>query len=285
MTIYVIIVLGDNMKKKQLFVYRDNLLHFHHTLTIDPSTDDLLFKSHSHNMIEIYYFLRGNAHFSVEGNIYKLERGNVIVMASGQTHNLLLDPSPVYERTVLNIDSAAVPEAFDIIRDKVFGGNNFFKLEKSEQLWFEESLNQIKRANEDMLEGLIYAFATMVFSLLGTKISDRAFTAPIQEETVKKTIQFINKNLTKKLSLDIIANSLYCNKAVLNRKFRKIMGCNVWEYVVRKRIYTARQILFNTLDINKAFEKSGFNDYSSFFKAYKKLIGASPSEDLKKINK
>ncbi len=270
------------MKKKKLFVYRDSSLHFHHTLTIEPSTDDLLFKSHSHNMVEIYYFLRGNAHFSVEGNIYKLERGNVIVMASGQTHNLLLDPSPVYERIVLNIDSSAVPAAFDAIRDKVFAGNNFFELTKSEQLWFEESLNQIKKATEDMREGLIYAFATMVFSMLGTKISDRVYTAPIQEEMVKKTIQFINKNLTKKLNLDIIADAIYCNKTVLNRKFRRIMGCNIWEYVVRKRVYNARQTLFNTFDINEAFAKSGFNDYSSFFKAYKKLIGTSPSEDLKK---
>ncbi len=273
------------MKKKKLFVYRDNSLHFHHTLTIDPSTDDLLFKSHSHNMIEIYYFLRGNAHFAVEGNIYKLERGNVIVMASGQTHNLILDPSPVYERIVLNIDPSATPTAFDAIRDTVFDGNNFFKLSKSEQLWFEESLNYIKLVPEYMRENLIYAFSTMVFSLLSTKNNRRTSSTIIQDETVKTTIQFINQNLTKKLSLDIISGALYCNKAVLNRKFRKIMGCNVWEYVVRKRIYNARQVLFNTLDINNAFAKSGFNDYSSFFKAYKKLIGVSPSEDLKKISK
>ena len=29
-------------------------------------------------------------------------------------------------------------------------------------------------------------------------------------------------------------------------------------------------------------EKSGFNDYSSFFRSYKKVIGISPSEDIKK---
>ncbi len=273
------------LNKKKLFVYRDDFLHFHHTLTLDPSTDDLLFKSHSHNMIEIYYFLRGNAHFSVEGNIYKLERGNVIVMTSGQTHNLMLEPCPAYERIVLNIDSSATPEAFDAIRDRLVDGNNFFKLTKQEQLWFEESLNYIKRVNEDMRENLIYAFATMVFSLLSTKVNTRTALSPIQDATIKNTVNYINKNLTKKLSLDIIAGALYCNKAVLNRKFRKIMGCNVWEYVVRKRIYTARQTLFNSLDINTAFEKSGFNDYSSFFKAYKKLIGVSPSDDLKKLTR
>ena len=83
------------MKKKKLFVYRDNTSYLHHTLTIDPTTDDLSFKSHSHNMVEIYYFLRGNARFVVEGNIFPLERGNILVLASGQTHHLLLEPSAV----------------------------------------------------------------------------------------------------------------------------------------------------------------------------------------------
>ena len=89
------------MKKKKLFVYRDDLLNLHHTLTLEPATDDFSFKSHSHNMVEIYYFLRGNARFVVEGNIFALERGNILIMASGQTHHLLLEPSAVYERMAL----------------------------------------------------------------------------------------------------------------------------------------------------------------------------------------
>ena len=59
------------------------------------------------------------------------------------------------------------------------------------------------------------------------------------------------------------------------------MGCTVWEYVVRRRIYSSRQRLFFSGSVTDAFENSGFNDYSSFFRAYKRIIGVSPSEDLK----
>ena len=121
----------------------------------------------------------------------------------------------------------------------------------------------------------------MIFSLLSTKLI-RTAESHIEDDIIKKTINYINKNLSKELSLEIIANALYCSKASLNRNFREIMGCTVWEYVIRRRIYSARQRLFLGDNVTEAYEKSGFGDYSSFFRAYKKTVGVSPSEDLKK---
>ena len=269
------------MKKKKLFVYRDNTTHLHHTLTIDPTTDDLSFKSHSHNMVEVYYFLRGNARFVVEGNIFTLERGNVLVMASGQTHHLLLEPSVAYERMALLIDTAATPPEYEALSEQIYEGNNLFILDKREQIWFEESFATITKSPEDMQKHLVFSFASMVFGLLSNKLS-RVSEPRIEDDTIKKTINYINKNLSNELSLEIIANALFISRVSLNRKFREIMGCTVWEYVIRRRIYAARQRLFLGGNVTDAYQKSGFNDYSSFFRAYKKVVGISPSEDLKK---
>lgn len=272
---------GDSMKKKKLFVYRDDNTYLHHTLTLDPTTDDLTFKSHSHNMVEVYYFLRGNARFVIEGNIFTLERGNVLVMASGQTHHLLLEPSTAYERMALLIDSAAVPPEYESLIEQVYHGANLFELTKREQIWFEESFAFITKSSEDVQKNLVSSFASMVFSLLSTKL--KHINEPqIEDDIIKKTINYINKNLSKELSLQIIADALYCSRVTLNRKFREIMGCTVWEYVIRRRIYSARQRLFLGGSVTDAYQKSGFNDYSSFFRAYKKVIGISPAEDLKK---
>ncbi len=269
------------MKKKKLFVYRDNTSYLHHTLTLDPATDDFSFKSHSHNMVEVYYFLRGNARFVVEGNVFTLERGNILVMASGQTHHLLLEPSVAYERMALLIDTAAVPPEFESISEQIYEGANLFVLEKKEQIWFEESFLTITKAPENMQKNLVFSFASMIFGLLSNKLS-RTIEPRIEDDIIKKTINYINKNLTHELSLEIISNALYISRVSLNRKFREMMGCTVWEYVIRRRIYSARQRLFLGGSITDAYQKSGFNDYSSFFRAYKKVIGISPSEDIKK---
>ena len=269
------------MKKKKLFVYRDDNAYLHHTLTLAPATDDLSFKSHSHNMVEVYYFLRGNARFVVEGNVFPLERGNILVLASGQTHHLLLEPSSAYERMALLIDTAAVPNEYDAISEQVYNGANLFNLTKREQIWFEESFAFITKVPHDMQKNLVFSFASMIFSMLATKL--KHVTIPrVENDIIKKTINYINKNLSNELSLDIIANALYISRVSLNRKFREMMGCTVWEYVIRRRVYSARQRLFFGGNITDAYQKSGFNDYSSFFRAYKKVIGISPSEDLKK---
>ena len=269
------------MKKKKLFVYRDDSLHMHHTLTLNPATDDFSFKSHSHNMIEIYYFLRGNARFVVEGNIIPLERGSILVMASGQTHHLLLESSAVYERMALLIDTAAVPPEFESISDQIYNGANLFELTKREQILFEEGFSLITKSPVDAQRNLIFSFASIIFSMLSPKLS-HTIAPHVENDIIKNTINYINKNLSNELSLDIIANALYCNKVSLNRKFREMMGCTIWEFVIRRRIFSARQRLFLSGDVMHAYEKSGFSDYSSFFRAYKKLIGVSPKEDLKK---
>ena len=264
-----------------MFVYRDSSSYLHHTLTLDPATDDFTFKSHSHNMVEVYYFLRGNARFVVEGNVFPLERGNILVMASGQTHHLLLEPSVAYERMALLIDTAAVPPEYETLSEQIYEGANLFSLEKKEQIWFEESFAVITKAPEDMQKNLVFSFATMIFGLLSTKLS-RITEPKVENDIIKKTINYINKNLSQELSLDTIANALFISRVSLNRKFREMMGCTVWEYVIRRRIYSARQRLFLGGSVTDAYQKSGFNDYSSFFRAYKKIVGISPSEDLKK---
>ena len=159
------------MKKKKLFVYRDDNCYMHHTLTLEPAIDDFSFKSHSHNMVEVYYFLRGNARFVVEGNIFPLERGNILVMASGQTHHLLLESSTVYERMALLIDTSSVPDEFDLLSEQVYNGANLFKLNKREQIWFEESFSLITKAATDAQKNLILSFSSMAFSLLATKLT------------------------------------------------------------------------------------------------------------------
>ncbi len=269
------------MKKKKLFVYRDDSCYMHHTLTLDPAIDDFSFKSHSHNMVEVYYFLRGNARFVVEGNIFPLERGSVLVMSSGQTHNLLLEPSTIYERMALLIDTASIPQEYLSLSEQIYEGINLFTLDKREQIWFEESFATITKSPDDVQKNLILSFISMIFALLGNKLAKNSIVH-VENDMIKKTINYINKNLSGELSLEIIANALYCSKVTLNRKFREMMGCTVWEYVIRRRIYSARQHLILGGDVTDAYQKSGFNDYSSFFRAYKKIIGISPSEDLKK---
>jgi AraC-like DNA-binding protein len=61
------------------------------------------------------------------------------------------------------------------------------------------------------------------------------------------------------------------------------MGYNIWEYIIQKRVFNSRQQLYLTKNITSAFSKSGFKDYSVFYRNYIKYIGLSPSADLRQL--
>jgi DNA polymerase-3 subunit delta' len=84
-----------------------------------------------------------------------------------------------------------------------------------------------------------------------------------------------------RITQEDMEKALYRNRIYLNRRFKAVMGCSIWEYTLRKRIFTAQQQLYLTRNISEAFRASGFQDYSVFFRHYKKYIGVSPSEELK----
>ena len=271
------------MKDRKIFEYRCSDLYLHHTLSSEPDPSDFSFKSHSHNMVEIYYFLRGNACFAIEGNVYELAPGNVTVMACGQTHNLLLSDSAPYERIALLLDPSLLSSEYELLDEAIHTGNSLFTLTEAEQIWFQQSIHIIQNAAESSRSLLIRHFAAALFTLLASKLDtqDRKI-ADSEPPAVKAVIEYINRHLADELSLDIIAKALYSNKVSLNRKFHEIMGCSIWEYILRRRTFAARQRLYFSGSISDAFEHSGFRDYSTFFRAYKKYVGLSPSEDLKK---
>lgn len=99
-------------------------------------------------------------------------------------------------------------------------------------------------------------------------------------------IDFLNEHMYEPLSLDGICDRFYMSKSHLNRKFKLMTGSTVWEYITAKRLLSAKELLQLGEPPTKVFSKCGFNDYSSFFRAYKAKFGLSPKNeaDFKRKN-
>ena len=269
---------------KTLLGFRDGDMYIHHTVTENPDKDDYSFKSHSHNMVEIYLFLQGNAHFAIDGRIFDLKRGTLAVMYPGQTHNLLIEECQKYERIAFLIDPCVLPEEYALISEKLKKGENIYTLTVEEVDWLIKSIYIPSSLRQSAKKRMYLSLVSFVFCMLYSKKTGSDETVGIMtDETVRLTAEYINEHLgDNALSLNGISSALFINKTALNRKFRAVMGCSVWDYVIRKRIYSAQQHLIFTGNIGATFEASGFSDYSAFWRAYKKIIGISPKEDLKK---
>ncbi|MBQ7793297.1 MAG: AraC family ligand binding domain-containing protein, partial [Clostridia bacterium] len=64
------------------------------------------FMLHSHDEYEIFFFIEGDSHYVVEGNIYSLTPGDVIVIRKHQMHRVFHNSPKSYKRIVLMVSPA-----------------------------------------------------------------------------------------------------------------------------------------------------------------------------------
>ena len=262
-------------------------VNYTHTLTARPDPESVRFRLHSHNMHEIYYFQQGDADFSIEGTRYRLQKGMLLISASGQVHHLTVnDPAIPYERTVIMFQLGLLGTGMEELLFPPNGGNRVFLLDVREQVWFEETCLGIEESEVGRrfpVNTLISLIRLLFIKLSSVKeVTGRA--DPERNETVNQIVRLINENLASPLSLDYIEKNLYRDKAHLNRIFKAAMGCSIWDYVIQKRVHAARQVLFRTGSVSAAFAASGFRDYSVFYRNYVRCTQKNPSADLKTLS-
>lgn len=79
---------------------------------------------------------------------------------------------------------------------------------------------------------------------------------------------------------------LYMHKDHLNREFKKSLGITIMEWIQYQRIMLAQQLIHehrisDTDSMTEVAFTTGFQSYSTFYRAYKKVLGYAPSDELK----
>ena len=98
-----------------------------------------------------------------------------------------------------------------------------------------------------------------------------------EDEKVNQVIGYINENLADSLSLDNLAGRFYISKFYLSRRFKQFTGLTIYQYIMKKRLITARNMLRAGNPVTVSCLQCGFNDYSNFLKAFKREFGENPS--------
>ena len=97
---------------------------------------------------------------------------------------------------------------------------------------------------------------------------------------IKSVILYLNNNYDTSVTLDSLQKRFFISKYYLCREFRKATGLTVHEYIRRKRLTRVRELRSQGLRINDAALEAGFNDYSSFYRAFQKEYGMPPRMDV-----
>ena len=93
-----------------------------------------------------------------------------------------------------------------------------------------------------------------------------------QKDVVKKVIDYIEKNLEKKVTLDKISKHIGYSKFYLNRIFTEHTGITIYKYLQNRRLTIAAEKLVKTDKpiIEIAYE-AGYDTQQSFSFAFKQI--------------
>jgi len=103
---------------------------------------------------------------------------------------------------------------------------------------------------------------------------------------VNKSEDYIESHLSEKITLDDLANNAAMSKYHFHRIFSKYSEETVKQFVTRIKVERSGIFLIvrNDLSITDIALQYGYNDASTFNKAFKKYIGMSPLEYRKARN-
>lgn len=97
--------------------------------------------------------------------------------------------------------------------------------------------------------------------------------------TIEDALDFIENNITKKITLDLLSEHSHLSKFHLHRLLRQALGIPIMDYIRARKITASLDPLFSrkysVLQVGLMF---GFDHEQSYIRAFKKQFGITPTE-------
>ena len=243
------------------------------------------FSYHYHDFHKIIVFISGKVTYHIEGKAYHLKPRDILLVSQGAIHKPEIDPSVPYERYIFWIrDDLSCQElntCFQKANDRSF---NLVRADSALQERLKDLLPEIEQTlqNEHFGDPVLRNALFTQFMIYINRIFLRTSSSPDKktyssDTQVEQLLKYINRNLSENLSIDQLANRFFFSKYHMMRKFKNETGYTIHNYITSKRLLMARSLINQGMPVMKAAQASGFHDYTTFVRAYKKQFGKAPS--------
>ena len=258
----------------------NQLYHIKHAIDNNPSQNN--FQMHAHSHFELLYFLSGDITYIVEGNIYKPKPHDILLFNIAETHKVQVNSNELYERIVIQIDKNFLSHygsnIFLPFTNKKLGEENIIHPNQfADDLWKKCISRLCEKKNCNNLTASSYLLPLL------QELSEIDKTEKDFEETClsSQIVQYVNEHISEELLPETIAKKFFISRTALYNIFKEATGSVIHNYISVKRLIMARDFLKSGEKPTKVYEKCGFKDYTTFFRAYKSRFLVSPKESFR----
>jgi AraC-like DNA-binding protein len=252
--------------------------------------------AHYHDSFEIYFALSEGYRFVVNDRVYLLEQGDLFVFNQFDIHHTIITYEKPREVYIIHfmpqyIRDLSTPQTNLLQcfneRGPDFSHRVHLDSKQTQELTtvFDKAIYyyENKGCGHDVYQKILLA----EILLLVNSFYNQSETANGQNQEyeigkIRPILDYINIHCTEEISIGHLAQKFYLSKDYLGNIFKSATGYTVKEYITARRMMFAKQLLLENETISRVMEKVGYNNYSYFIQTFKKYVGATPKQFLKK---
>jgi AraC-like DNA-binding protein len=235
---------------------------------------------HTHNEFELYINLSGDVSFLVENNLYDLSRGDVIIARPGEYHHCVYRSDAPHKLFWILFDCQKNKDILDFLKDGF--RENYISPQgdlREELIDLCYALHHRSLTNEEK----IYAFFR-IFAILKQSKNNVSEKSLLSHE-MHKIIDYIGIHIHEEITVNGIAKALYISQSTLERRFKEALDMTPLEYIRKKKLVLAAQMLQEGKSVLTAGTSVGYNDNSYFIELFKHYYKITPYQYKKKWHK
>ena len=263
--------------------YLDENYHYFHLR--DTAGQELDF--HFHDFDKLVILVEGKVNYLVENEDYNLEPKDILLVRHHCIHKAIIDRSEPYERIIVYLSRSyfdrVLPEARLMDCFDRADRRNRHLLKPDDRQWNE--MVQIFHAVEEnqdedagsqaMRDTLIMQLLIRIGRLSPPETAEAGLT---HDPKIRSTLSYIGENLDGDLSVEALSERVFLSRYHFMRLFKAQTGQTVHAYVRQKRLLCAARLIREGVPAAKAAASCGFQDYSSFHRAFLRSFGCTPGK-------
>ena len=237
---------------------------------------------------DITYLISGECTCFVNHSIYKLSKGDLIIIPPGDIHRSTFHGKIPVERFVLSFREEELNWIRSLIGDEIVSKSlktGVISIPSKRRDYIEALLNKLlfESEGQDILSpAFIQAglLELLLFMIRCQQYENNVYKEiDVDNQLMQEIATYIYEHYDKKITLDDMAERFHISRSYLSKKFKQATGFGFKEYLVNVRIKNACRLLLETnhsiTDI--AFE-CGFNDSNYFGDAFRRIKGIAPNK-------
>lgn len=250
---------------------------------------------HSHDHLELAYVLSGAGRYHIEGTMYDVREGDLLIINPGVKHQALVSkesgvPTTEFFIGFSDIQIPDYPHNFLPVPDghHMIHTTGEFRQKISRLCASMEAESKVyKEGRYFMLKSYLMQIILLVIREQCEAISpvgSYSFESVNKKYVVERIINYFEDHFSEKISLDQIAENMYLSPFYISKIFKSETGDTPIRHLINIRLEKAKALLEegDNSSIQEIAGMVGYDDAYHFSKLFKKRYGFSPSQARKK---